>query len=116
MPDDTVPTLPGSRWATDHTLHLFNQIERRPTPAADSQGQHWTEARKTGLVIAVCNCGYSSGWIPRSKLPGRLTLLAQHGTPLHTEHPAGPTRAEIDLAPGAPALTRMLRESIHRGR
>jgi hypothetical protein len=80
-----VPARPAGQWATDHTLHMFNQIEKRPGPETDSEGRHWTEARKTGLAIAVCNCGYSSGWVPRGKLPGRLSLLAQHGTPVPTE-------------------------------
>ncbi|WP_340382294.1 hypothetical protein U5640_36310 [Streptomyces sp. SS7] len=83
--DVITPAVPADEWATDHMLHLFNQIERRPTPAADDEGRHWMEARKTGLAIAVCNCGYSSGWIPRSTLPGRMRLLADHGTPVRTE-------------------------------
>lgn len=79
-----VPARPAGQWATDHTLHMFNQIAQQPGPA-DSEGRHYMEARKTGLVIAVCNCGYSSGWVPRGKLPGHLSLLAQHGTPVRTE-------------------------------
>lgn len=63
-------------WALEHTLHLLTQTEI----LAGSDG--WSERRPTGRALAVCNCGYISGWVPRDELPPVATLLAEHGLPL----------------------------------
>lgn len=67
-------------WTTEHMLHLFNQIESRPA-AADHKGRRWMERRTTGLALAVCNCGYNTGWIPRDQMPSAGELLRRHGIP-----------------------------------
>lgn len=72
-------------WTTNHTLHLIAQTQSRPTPAADAQGDHWMEHRPTGLAIAVCNCGYTTGWIPKDQLPSLGQLIARHSPPTTTQ-------------------------------
>jgi len=62
-------------WAAVHELHVYKQVEQL---VADSR---WVEAQPTGLVHALCNCGYSSGWIPDEELPSRSELVAAHGVP-----------------------------------
>ncbi|MFJ5059037.1 hypothetical protein ACIP96_06410 [Streptomyces nigra] len=69
----TAPTT----WATPHALHVAQQIQSRLGPA-DEEGQRWMEHRRTGLVNASCNCGYSTGWIPREQLPATDELYRQH--------------------------------------
>lgn len=72
-------TAPGA-WATEHRLTLLKQIAGRPS-AADSEGQRWMEHRHTGLVLAACNCGYTTGWIPTEELPSEAWLLSHYGIP-----------------------------------
>lgn len=68
-------------WAAEHRLQVVAQTEARPTGAADSQGRHWLERRATGLAIAVCNCGWTTGWVPADELPSMPALLGRHGAP-----------------------------------
>lgn len=65
-------------WTLDHRLHVFNQIESRPGQP-NEKGEQWMERRLTGLVLAVCNCGFNTGWIPRDQLPSSGELLGRHG-------------------------------------
>jgi len=67
-------------WAQSHRLHLFNQIESRPGPV-EADGTAWEETRATGFVHLLCNCGFSTGWIPRTRMPTPEELKAQHGVP-----------------------------------
>lgn len=67
-------------WTKQHELHLHNQVETKPgEPEAD--GTAWMDARSAGMVHLLCNCGYSTGWIPRSDMPSREQLQADHGSP-----------------------------------
>ncbi|WP_460067366.1 hypothetical protein [Streptomyces sp. YKOK-I1] len=70
----------GLGWATGHRLTIHNQIESRPGPVQDD-GTSWLENRSVGMVHLLCNCGYSSGWIPRDQMPGPDQLKAEHGVP-----------------------------------
>jgi len=66
-------------WTTGHDLSVHNQIESRPGPAQED-GITWADNRSTGMVHVLCNCGYSSGWIPRQEMPSFEQLRAAHGT------------------------------------
>lgn len=62
-------------WVVDHQVHLFTQSESRlglPT----EQGERWKECQRTGKVMVVCTCGYSSGLIDRTELTSTLRSLA----------------------------------------
>ncbi|MFJ6645780.1 hypothetical protein ACIQPS_08975 [Streptomyces sp. NPDC091290] len=61
-------------WTQPHELHLFAQTVHRPAEDSD-----WREAQRTGLVHLLCNCGYSTGWIPRGQMPSLDELSAEHG-------------------------------------
>lgn len=75
-------TTPGP-WELEHRLHYLNQIETRPgTPKDD--GTRWAERRLTGLVNALCNCGYSSGWVPGDGMPLPSDMFAAHPHPGYT--------------------------------
>lgn len=63
-------------WATQHQLHVYGQTESRPNPTTG-----WWERRATGLVHLLCNCGYTTGWIPRDQMPSREQMLDEHGSP-----------------------------------
>lgn len=63
-------------WAARHELHVYGQTESRPNPATG-----WWERQSTHLIHLLCNCGYSTGWIPRDQMPSREQLLSEHGTP-----------------------------------
>ncbi|MET9876565.1 hypothetical protein ABZZ36_18350 [Actinacidiphila glaucinigra] len=69
------------QWTTDHKVTLLAQVESRPA-AADSQGQRWMERRHTGLVLAACNCGWTTGWVPKDQMPSTAELLGRHGVPM----------------------------------
>lgn len=64
-------------WVANHQLHLLNQTASRPGPGG------WVERQPTGLSLAVCNCGYSSGWVATDQLRP-AELLSEHGMPLST--------------------------------
>ncbi|MDX3016743.1 hypothetical protein [Streptomyces acidiscabies] len=66
-------------WTTTHELHIFKQALRRPSDDAQ-----WWETQSSGLVHLLCNCGYSTGWIPQDQMPSREQLLNDHGTPHHS--------------------------------
>ena len=70
-------------WPRGHRLHIHNQIESRPGPI-EADGASWLENRATGMVHLVCNCGYSSGWIPRREMPDHMQLKAEHGAPIES--------------------------------
>ena len=76
----TPETTAANTWATEHRLTVLAQTEGRPS-AADSHGQRWLERRATGLVLAACNCGYTTGWITKQTLPSSAWLIARHGVP-----------------------------------
>jgi hypothetical protein len=67
---------PVKPWAKPHELRVFKQTEHRPGEGG------WMEAQHSGQVHLLCNCGYSTGWIPREQMPSRDELLADHGAPL----------------------------------
>jgi hypothetical protein len=77
---DMTPYIHTEPWTLEHRVHLFNQDEVRPGPP-DSDGTRWVERRLTGKANAVCNCGWSSGWMDRDEL---LAMREQ----LKTEHPS----------------------------
>ncbi|MGW2261440.1 hypothetical protein ACWCXE_27100 [Streptomyces sp. NPDC001780] len=66
-------------WTVDHQVTLHAQTRSRPSPA-DAAGDQWTEREHTGLMLAVCNCGLNTGWIPRDQMPSHaaLTDVEQH--------------------------------------
>lgn len=67
---------PVKAWSKPHQLHMFRQVEQRP-----GEGSGWMEAQSAGLIHLLCNCGYSTGWIPEDQTPNRAQLLADHGVP-----------------------------------
>lgn len=67
-------------WTTGHQLVVRRQWQTRPGPLDKASGVRWAETRETGLVLAACNCGYTTGWIPRADLPSRAEL-GTHGYP-----------------------------------
>jgi len=69
-----------AEWTAQHRLTLYNQIETTAGPITE-RGQQWAETRATGFVHLLCNCGYSTGWIPRTRMPTPEDLKAQHGVP-----------------------------------
>lgn len=60
-------------WTIDHKVTWFAQIRTRPGPV-DGKGDQWAENEHTGLVLAVCNCGLNTGWIPKADMPSREAL------------------------------------------
>ncbi|WP_143608487.1 hypothetical protein [Streptomyces sp. CB03234] len=74
---DYIQTKPTS-WTKRHQLHVRHQVESRPGPA-EPDGTQWIEHRATGMVHLLCNCGYTSGWIPVQELPSMGELLDRHG-------------------------------------
>ncbi|WP_405413909.1 hypothetical protein [Streptomyces rubiginosohelvolus] len=79
MDDMTEPTASDS-WVTEHRLTLLAQSESSAGPI-DERGQRWLDRRATGLVLAACNCGWTTGWIPSAELPGQAWLIGKHGIP-----------------------------------
>ena len=74
------PTTNPGPWEFTHRIHYLNQIETRAgAPTAD--GTQWAENRLTGLVNVVCNCGYSSGWVPRDGMPLPADMIGAHPHP-----------------------------------
>lgn len=73
----------GLDWSKGHRLTVHNQIESRPGPA-QGDGASWLENRAVGVVHLLCNCGYSSGWIPRAEMPDPDQLKAEHGVPFES--------------------------------
>ncbi|WP_030682054.1 hypothetical protein [Streptomyces cellulosae] len=65
-------------WVKQHELHVFKQTEQ----SIDASG--WRLINGTGLLHALCNCGYSTGWIPRDQMPSREQLTADHGEPFRS--------------------------------
>lgn len=63
-------------WTPTHSLSLFTQTE-----VQTREDGAWVSRRPTGLVNLVCNCGLSTGWIPRDQMPDD-TELQGHGVPL----------------------------------
>lgn len=73
---DVTCTAPSSEpWTLDHQVHVFAQTESRRGPAT-AEGEQWMERQQTGKVMAVCNCGYSSGLIDRTELQATVVGLA----------------------------------------
>lgn len=66
------------QWTAEHRLTLLAQTESS-AGTIDHRGQRWLDRRSTGLVLAACNCGYTTGWIPRAELPSYEWLLGKHG-------------------------------------
>lgn len=55
-------------WELEHRLQGLAQIRSRPGPP-DEQGRQWMVRETTGLVSYQCNCGWSTGWVPRETVP-----------------------------------------------
>lgn len=93
-------------WTFAHEVTWFAQIRTRPGPDG------WAESEHTGLMLAVCNCGLNTGWIPRDQLPSTEALDDgdQHAallvrTPARDRAPATEQRITDllrGLAPGQP--------------
>ncbi|MGW6309146.1 hypothetical protein ACWFRQ_17705 [Streptomyces niveus] len=87
-------------WTLDHQITWFAQV-RTLDSRPDSDGARWRETEHTGLVLAVCNCGLNTGWIPKADMPDQATLVdgEQHArlttqslTRARRVHTAGPAR------------------------
>ncbi|WP_097933749.1 MULTISPECIES: hypothetical protein [unclassified Streptomyces] len=64
-----------------HNLRVINQVRRTPNQA---DNQTWPTNELTGMVHITCNCGYSTGWIPRDQAPDREKTRAEHPGSLQT--------------------------------
>ncbi|WP_405549704.1 hypothetical protein [Streptomyces microflavus] len=71
---------PTDTWVAEHRLTLLRQTESSAGPI-DHRGQRWLDRRATGLALAACNCGWTTGWIPVTELPSMAELLGRHGIP-----------------------------------
>lgn len=85
----TTPTTDDlGPWELEHTLHYLTQIETRPG-AADEHGNRWADHQFTGLTHAVCNCGYTTGWVPSDSVLAPADLIAAHSQPAPVPPDAG---------------------------
>ncbi|WP_031514829.1 hypothetical protein [Streptomyces sp. NRRL F-5123] len=64
-------------WTLNHQPRILIQNEARPG-APDTDGRTWTERRLTGLGVAFCDCGYTTGLVPREQLPDGLQFAREH--------------------------------------
>lgn len=76
-------------WTLDHNVHVFAQTESRPGPLTD-EGERWMEGQRTGKVMVVCRCGYSSGLIDHTELETTVAGLPAE----HDPRPASTRRSE----------------------
>ncbi|GAA2737864.1 hypothetical protein [Actinocorallia aurantiaca] len=77
-------------WQIRHRLRISAQFEWRP-----GEGD-WVEHRATGLVMAWCPCGYTSGWVAKDALPPVEELRTEHPIPT-LDDPMGTGRAAPPL-------------------
>lgn len=71
-------TKPDDRpWTRNHQPHILMQMDAR-SGQATADGTRWTERRLTGLGVALCDCGYTTGLIPREQLPDTAQFAAEH--------------------------------------
>lgn len=63
-----------------HSPHTLAQVES----CVDPGDHHAVHRRFTGLVNYVCNCGFSSGWVPKDELPDSPDFILAH---LPSDHP-----------------------------
>ncbi|WP_405799294.1 hypothetical protein [Streptomyces sp. NBC_01506] len=66
-------------WTLEHKVTWFVQV-RTLNSRPDSEGARWRETEATGLVLAVCNCGLNTGWIPKADMTAQPALadVQQH--------------------------------------
>lgn len=64
-------------WTLEHRPRITNQTEARPGPL-QPDGHRWIECRPTGLGVASCSCGYTTGLIPREQLLDTRQLAREH--------------------------------------
>jgi hypothetical protein len=64
-------------WTLGHQPHILMQMEARPGPAA-ANGTRWVERRLTGLGIALCSCGHTTGLVPSEQLPDTVQFAREH--------------------------------------
>ncbi len=57
-----------------HEPKTVFQVESCVSPG----GHHALHRRFTGLAHYTCNCGYSSGWVPRGTLPPPTDFIRDH--------------------------------------
>lgn len=63
-------------WELEHAWQGRLQTRMRPGPP-DAKGQQWAHREFTGLAHVICNCGFSSGWVPAPEAePGSSNLRA----------------------------------------
>lgn len=74
--DDDNGTTPEP-WALDHGLTLLAQTESRPGPLT-GEGEQWMERQTTGKIMAVCQCGFTTGMVDKAELPDIEALKADH--------------------------------------
>lgn len=86
---DPATATAETAWTMSHQLHVYCQVESKP----DAVTGWWTH-QATGLVHLLCNCGYSTGWIPQDQMPSRQQIVAEHGAPNREIPAATPTDAE----------------------
>lgn len=59
-----------SDWILDHgSAHTLNQARTRWIRSEQDPETLIAERELTGLVHYVCNCGASTGWVPRETVP-----------------------------------------------
>lgn len=50
-------------WTVEHAWR--GRIQTRTKPGEPNEkGERWTLREFTGLAHVICNCGFSSGWVP----------------------------------------------------
>jgi len=77
MREQPVSTPTEAEWVLDHNPAILLQAESRGgEPNAD--GVRWIESRPTGLGMALCSCGYTTGLISRGQLPGPQRFADEH--------------------------------------
>lgn len=57
-----------------HIPRMFDQVES----CVDPGDGHAVHHRRTGLVNYTCNCGYTSGWVPKGELPIPYDFTLDH--------------------------------------
>jgi hypothetical protein len=62
-------------WSNVHELRVFRQVQQRRMDSG------WIETLPTGQALALCNCGFTTGWVDQDQMPDRAALVAEHGVP-----------------------------------
>lgn len=68
--------MDGETFATPCRPQTLRQVQE--CVPQDVSGTHAVHRRLTDLVHYVCNCGYSSGWVPVDTMPLASDFIEQH--------------------------------------